>query len=130
MAVEITIALPDHLANRATELGAATQRTVSAVLADTLELMLPTLDRALTDVAPAIEQLSDDELLGLADSCMDEAQNHRLGMLQMRGKAEGLTEAERYELLTLLHIYQLGQVRKSAALAEAVRRKLRPPLMP
>jgi uncharacterized protein YnzC (UPF0291/DUF896 family) len=55
-------------------------------------------------------------------------QNQRLGELQQRGKVIGLTEAERYELLALLRIYQLGQLRKSEALAEAVCRGLRSPL--
>lgn len=35
------------------------------------------------------------------------------------------TEAERYELLALLQIYQLGELRRSEALAEAVQRGLR-----
>jgi uncharacterized protein YnzC (UPF0291/DUF896 family) len=59
---------------------------------------------------------------------MDEVQNQRLGELQAKGKTTALTESERYELLALLHIYQLGQLRKSEALAEAVRRGLREPL--
>ena len=64
----------------------------------------------------------------LADSKMDVMQNQRLGALQTTGKATGLSVAERYELLALLQIYQLGQLRQAAALAEAVRRGLRPPL--
>ena len=59
---------------------------------------------------------------------MDDLQNQRLGDLQAKRKATGLTEAERYELLALLQIYQLGQLRKSEALAEAVLRGLRSPL--
>jgi len=39
-----------------------------------------------------------------------------------------LSVAERYELLALLQIYQLGQLRKSEALAETVQRGLRTPL--
>jgi hypothetical protein len=54
--------------------------------------------------------------------------NQRLGDLQANGKAASLNEAERYELLALLQIYQLGQLRKSEALAEAVKRGLLEPL--
>ena len=61
---------------------------------------------------------------------MDPVQNDRLAELQTRGKAVGLTEAERVELLSLLHLYQVGQLRKSQGLAEAVRRGLRTPLRP
>jgi hypothetical protein len=59
---------------------------------------------------------------------MDKIQNQRLGDLQANGKAASLNEAERYELLALLQIYQLGQLRKSEALAEAVKRGLLEPL--
>lgn len=76
------------------------------------------------DTVPSITELPDTDVLMLA-SKMDEVQNQRLGNLQAKGKAEGLTSAERYELLALLQIYQFGQLRKSAALAEAVRRGLR-----
>jgi hypothetical protein len=54
--------------------------------------------------------------------------NQRLGDLQANGKAASLNEAERYELLALLQIYQLGQLRKSEALAEAVKQGLLEPL--
>jgi PHD/YefM family antitoxin component YafN of YafNO toxin-antitoxin module len=74
---------------------------------------------------PPVSELSDNAVLELADAKMNEAQNQRLGDLQSKGKAAGLTDAERYELLVLLQIYQLGQLRKSEALAEAIRRRLR-----
>jgi hypothetical protein len=77
---------------------------------------------------PPVSELLDSEVLELADSKMNEAQNQRLGDLQTKGKTAGLTDAERYELLALLQIYQLGQLRKSEALAEAIHRRLREPL--
>jgi hypothetical protein len=61
---------------------------------------------------------------------MDPVQNDRLTALQSRGKAEGLTATEQAELFGLLYRYQVGQLRKSAGLAEAVRRQLRAPLSP
>ncbi len=66
--------------------------------------------------------------MALADSKMDAVQNQRLGQLQARGKNAELTEAEQDELMAFLQIYQLGQLRKSEGLAEAVRRGLRDPL--
>jgi hypothetical protein len=73
---------------------------------------------------PPVCELSDNALLELADAKMNEAQNQRLGDLQTKGKTAGLTNAERYELLALLQIYQLGQFRKSEALAEANKKTL------
>ena len=91
--------------------------------------MLPMLEDAPESLLqPPVATLSDAEVTQLADAKMDAAQNQRLGALQAKGKAEGLSAAERYELLALLQIYQLGQLRKSEALAEAVQRGLREPL--
>ena len=75
-----------------------------------------------------VSELSDEAVSVLAEVRMDEAQSQRLGELQAQGKTVGLSELERYELLALLQISQLGQLRKSEALAEAVQRGLREPL--
>jgi hypothetical protein len=77
---------------------------------------------------PPVSSLSDTEVLALAEAKMDLIQNQRLGTLQEKGKNVGLTTDERYELMALMQIYQIGQLRKSEALAEAVRRGLRPPM--
>jgi len=127
----VTLTLPENLVEYAKRLGDATQRDVAAILADALEMLLPTWDNLLENTSiPTLSTLSDAEVLALANSKMDAVQNQRLGELQQRGKTIGLTEAERYELLALLQIYQLGQLRKSEALAEAVQRGLRSPLSP
>jgi hypothetical protein len=131
MAVEVTLTLPENLVEYAKLLGGATQRDVAAILADALEMLLPTLENLPEGSSnPSVSSLSDAEVLALGNSKMDAVQNQRLGELQQRGKTAGLTEAERYELLALLQIYQLGQLRKSEALAEAVQRGLRSPLSP
>ena len=129
MSVEITLALPESLIEQARRFGQATQRNLEAVLAETLEMMWPTLGNLrVSDPFPRMSHLSDAEVLAFADSKMDVVQNQRLGQLQAQGKAAELTEAERYELAALMQIYQLGQLRKSEGLAEAVRRGLREPL--
>ena len=129
MTIEVTLNLPEALIDHARTLGQVTQRNVEAVLTDNLELLwlasTPLLDG---NLHPPIASLSDAEVTSLADLKLSEAQNQRLGELQATGKATSLSEVERYELLALLQIYQLGQLRKSEALAEAVGRGLRPPL--
>ena len=124
MSIEVTLSLPEQIVERAERFGQATQRHPEAVLADALEMVWPTL--ADEDLAP-VSRLGDAEVLALADSRMEDAQDHRLGELQERGKALGLTFAERHELMALLQIYQIGLLRKSEALAEAVQRGLREP---
>jgi hypothetical protein len=125
---EVTLNLPDPLIAHAQKLGLATQRNLDTVLTDTLTMLWLTLDEIPGTSEPSVSELSDNAVLELADSKMNEAQNQRLGNLQTKGKTAGLTDAERYELLALLQIYQLGQLRKSEALAEAIRRRLREPL--
>ncbi|MGI0485597.1 hypothetical protein ACN4EK_09190 [Pantanalinema rosaneae CENA516] len=131
MTIEVTLKLSEHLIEQARHLGVATQRDLGTVLTDVLEMLWLTVDRVpVLDALPPTTELPDSDVLMLADAKMDDVQNQRLGDLQAKGKASGLTSAERYELLALLQIYQVGQLRKSEALAEAVRRGLRESLMP
>jgi PHD/YefM family antitoxin component YafN of YafNO toxin-antitoxin module len=125
---EVTLNLPEPLLAHAKKLGQATQRNVDVVLTDTLEMLWLTLEETPNLAELSISELPDDAVLKLSDAKMNESQNQRLGDLQANGKAAGLTDAERYELLALLQIYQLGQLRKSEALAEAFHRGLREPL--
>ncbi len=131
MAVKITLTLPEGLIEHAKTFGRATHRDAESVLADALEMMWPTLGNLPdADLYPSVSDLSDAEVLALANSKMDATQNQRLGQLQARGKTNELIQAERYELLALMQIYELGQLRKAEALAEAVGRGLLPPLTP
>jgi hypothetical protein len=129
MSVKITLNLPEPLVENAERYGRVTHRALETVLGEVLEMMWPSMGNLPEDdpLSP-VSSLSDIEVLELADSKMDAAQNERLADLQARGKTGGLTPAERLELAALLHIYQLGQLRKSEGLSEAVQRGLRQPL--
>ena len=128
---QITIDLPVSLVESAQCLGKATARELSEVLSDSLEIILPTFNNlSIIGNQTKVSHLLDSEVIELANLKMDAVQNQRLGELQAKGKNTGLTEAEGYELLVLISIYQMGQLRKSMALAEAVKRGLREPLIP
>ena len=131
MTIPITINLPESLAASIQRLGEATAREISEVLLDTLEIVLPTLDNlSEMSINSSIPDISDEEVLELANLKMDVVQNQRLGELQAKGKNTGLTAGERYELLILMSLYQMGQLRKSEGLAEAVKRGIKTPLSP
>jgi hypothetical protein len=131
MTIPITINLPESLAASIQRLGEATAREISDVLLDTLEIVLPTLDHlSEMSINSSIPDISDEEVLELANLKMDVVQNQRLGELQAKGKNTGLTAGERYELLILMSLYQMGQLRKSEGLAEAVKRGIKTPLSP
>lgn len=130
MSVEIKLNLPDNLVESVKHLGEATQEDMPTILLNILEVLLPTLE-TLTDnnFYPIVTNLADTQVVALADAKMDIVSHQRLRELQQKGKTTELTLAERDELLTLISIYQLGQLRKSAALAEAVKRGLLSPKM-
>ncbi|MFM7882459.1 MAG: hypothetical protein ACKO8H_11675, partial [Microcystis panniformis] len=123
---QITIDLPVSLVESAQCLGKATARELSEVLIDTLEIILPTFNNlSIIGNQTKVSHLLDSEVIELANLKIEAVQNQRLGELQAKGKNTGLTEAEGYELLVLISIYQMGQLRKSMALAEAVKRGLK-----
>ncbi len=126
--MDVVLRLPDDMIEHIQSFGQITRRDVVTVLTDTLELMWPAWGtlKSLNN-SPPVEKLADKEVLALADSCMDSSQNTRLGELQTHGKIEGLTASEQFELLVLIHSFQIGQLRKSEGLAEVVRRGLREP---
>ncbi len=125
----LTLNLPDRLIEHAKCFGQVTHRDAATVLTDSLKMMWSVWeDLRNSDSFQSAAALSDTEVLELANLKMDQVQNDRLGKLQSKGKTSGLTPAEQFELLTLIHMYQVGQVRKSEGLAEAVRRGLREPL--
>jgi hypothetical protein len=79
---------------------------------------------------PPLGTWSDAEVLAAADSMMSPEDGERLSELLDRQQAGELTEAERPELTSLMQMYQVGQLRKARALAEAVRHGLRERLQP
>ena len=128
MSVEMTISLPDSLVQKIQALQTTSHQNISDVVLDTLEGFYPMLENSLELLSPAVSELPDDQVQHLALSKMDAVQNQRLGDLQAKGKASTLNPAERHELVALFQIYQLGQLRKSEAMAESARRGIQFPL--
>ncbi|MGA1283670.1 MAG: hypothetical protein ACO34J_06350 [Prochlorothrix sp.] len=129
--MQITLDLPDTLFQPAQSLGHGSNPDVQVALRSSLEALCLILGQtSQSALLPPVATLSDPEVLTLAATKLSLVQSDRLHTLQTQGKATGLTELEQYELFSLLYIYQLGQLRKSEALAEAVQRGLRSPLSP
>lgn len=128
MTMQVTVTLRDEIYRRAERIAQLTGQNVSDILSTTLEASLPSLES--TQARP-VEEMNDAELLALAEGQMPWSQNRRMSLLLDKQQSyHGLTEAERVELQTLMQVYQEGTLRKARALAEAVRRGLRPPLEP
>ncbi len=124
MARQITLTLPDEVLERAQGLAEALDRPIEAVLADALALALPDLPAT----EPPVGDLPDADVLALAQARMPAPDSERLSTLLEKQQAGQLAIAERPELLSLFQAYLRLWLRQSEALAEAVRRGLRPPV--
>jgi hypothetical protein len=129
MTQEVLLNLPDDVLDRAERLATLTRRDVRDVLADAVAAVLPPMDVVLADSRPVAE-LSNEDVLDLAGSRLPAAQDSRLTLLLDRQQAAELSDDERVELLSLMQFYEASLLRQAAAMAEAVRRKLREPLAP
>lgn len=127
MSAQITFTLSDPVYDRARRLSQVTGRSLQDILADTLDLSLPSLSSPAQIIAPA-SMLSDQDVLKLADMQLTVSQDQRLSELLERQQAELLTDAARAELSGLMQVYQTKLLQKAQALHEAVRRGLREPL--
>ena len=72
--------------------------------------------------------MTDEQVLALTELRLSDEDDDRLSKLLDEQQAGDLTAANRTELARLMQRYQEGLLLKSAALAEAVARKLIPPL--
>lgn len=122
--MEITLTLPDSLANRVAAWAQLTQQDFPKMVETALEVALPPLSNMAADIAT----LSDDQVLTLAEAQMDQQQGEQLAQLQIQQREEMLSSAEKQTLLCLMQQYNELWVRKSQALALAVQRGLLPPL--
>jgi hypothetical protein len=127
MSTQVTITLPDDVYRRAKNVAQVTKRDLGEVLANAVALTLPSSDH---DDAPGWSpaDLSDDEVVALSELQPPPDQERRFSELLDKQQSGTLAPSERGELLVFMRVYQHGTLLKAEALAEAVRRGLRPPL--
>ena len=128
MSTQVTISLPEETYRRAKRLAQLTRRDVGSVGAATVLLVLPQIDAWEGETAMA--NLSNEEVLALADLQMNAADDRKLSQLLDKQQAGTLAETERIELMRLMQIYQSSLLQKAEGLAEAVQRGLRKPMTP
>jgi hypothetical protein len=128
MSTQVTLNLPDDTFERATKYAAYAHRDVSEIIAAALASSLPSLDAI--DQLRGMSKLPDDEIVALTELRMEREADIRLSALLDRQQAGELADLERAELAALMRAYEMGLLRQSQALAEAVSRGLRPPLDP
>ncbi|MBX3053838.1 MAG: hypothetical protein KF753_20335 [Caldilineaceae bacterium] len=127
MTRQVTLELPDALYEQARGWAALSQQELTGALTDVLTLALMPLPEQSID-QPAVDELNDADLLALSTVQMEQSQGERLDDLLQQQSAGTLTHDGQRTLTVLMQTYHQLWLRQSAALAEAVRRGLRPPI--
>ncbi|OCQ99820.1 hypothetical protein BCD64_01680 [Nostoc sp. MBR 210] len=127
MSTQITITLPDEIYQHAERFAKLANRDVASILADTIQLSIPSVRAEVNNLEP-VSVLANEQVLALTELQMEPEQDSRLSELLERQQAGTITDNERPELQNLMQIYQEGLLRKATALNEAVKRGLIEPL--
>ena len=127
MSTQVLISLPDDILSQAQTWSSITQRDLSQTVTDALRITLSPLLADISDLRP-IETLPDNEVLALSKVRMEVGQGERMGKLLQKQSEGRLLFTEQAELSALAQVYHNLWVRQSQALAESVRRGLRPAL--
>ncbi|MBD2492763.1 hypothetical protein [Nostoc sp. FACHB-280] len=127
MSTQITITLPDEIYQHAERFAKLANRDVASILADTIQLSIPSVRAEVNHLEP-VSVLANEQILALTELQMEPEQDSRLSELLERQQAGTITDNERPELQNLMQIYQEGLLRKATSLNEAVKRGLIEPL--
>lgn len=127
MTRQITLELSDELYDQARSWAALSKKDLTGALTDALFLAFAPLSGQPPDDLD-VTALSDRDILTLSQVQMEKAQGEQMDEL-LRQQSEGdLTQEGQRTLSALVQVYHSLWLRQSLALAESVRRGLRPHL--
>ncbi len=126
MSMQVTVTVPDKLYYHIQRLAKASGRSVADVMNSMMSVSLLPLSSPAGEMP--LEKLPDAEVLELADSRMNAAQNARMSELLDKQQAGEILGPEKDELSVLVYIYEQGSLLKAQAIYEAIRRGLREPI--
>lgn len=119
--MEISVKLPNNLYQDVANLAKAKKKSVGEIIKGAVKKVVAEeaeiLERPLADC-------SDAEVLAVANMKMSEKENRRLSELSDKQREGTITPLERNELDVLFRVFQVGNLRKSQAIYEAVQRGL------
>jgi hypothetical protein len=128
MSTRVIVNLSDDAYERASRYAAYANRDLSEIIAAALASSLPSIDAI--DELQGISKQPDRAVLELTELRMEPEADRRLSELLEQQQGVDLGDLERAELAALMRSYEIGLLRQSQALVEAVRRGLIPPLTP
>ena len=119
--MEISVKLPNSLYQDVSHLAETKKKSVGEIIKNAVK-------KAVAEESETLERplagCSDEEVLGIANMKMAEAENKRMSELLYKNQADTLTPLERNEMESMVFVYQVGNLRKSQGIAEAVLRGL------
>ena len=124
MSTQFVLDVPDGIASRMRLVAHREGRSVNDLVAATLIEAFSPFD--LTE-GPDMIELSDDEVLRLAQMRIPNEIQDRLSELLDRQQAGELAPGDANELTTLIEYVQDGQLRKADAMVEAIGRRIMEP---
>jgi hypothetical protein len=119
--MEVTLNLPENIYRNFQKLAERSSGRIDEVIAEKIEA-----DYWVENVAAeqSLADLSDAEVLELANLKLSEQQDERLSRLLENQRESRITTNEKIELEGLMGLYRMGNLRKAQGCLEAVRRGL------
>jgi len=119
--MEVTLNLPDNIYRSFEQLAERTSQPIGEVIAEKIQIDYWTDD---LEFENNISNLSDAEVLELANLKLSKQQDRRMSQLLENQRENRITTSEKIELEGLMGLYRMGNLRKAQGCLEAVRRGL------
>lgn len=119
--MEVSVKLPDSLYQNVSQIARTKKKSVAEFVKNAVK---KAVDEEAESLGRPLADCSDEEVLALANMKMAKDQAERQSKLLYKNQADTLTALERNELESMLYVYQIGNLRKSQGIAEAVLRGL------
>ncbi len=119
--MEVTLNLPDNIYRSFKQLAERTSQPIGEVIAEKIQTDYWADD---LEFENNISNLSDAEVLELANLKLSKQQDRRMSQLLENQRENRITTSEKIELEGLMGLYRMGNLRKAQGCLEAVRRGL------
>jgi hypothetical protein len=119
--MEVTLNLPDNIYRSFKQLAERTSQPIGEVIAEKIQTDYWAAD---LEFENNISNLSDAEVLELANLKLSKQQDRRMSQLLENQRENRITTSEKIELEGLMGLYRMGNLRKAQGCLEAVRRGL------
>ncbi len=119
--MEVTLNLPDNIYRSFKQLAERTSQPIGEVIAEKIQTDYWADD---LEFEINISNLSDAEVLELANLKLSKQQDRRMSQLLENQRENRITTSEKIELEGLMGLYRMGNLRKAQGCLEAVRRGL------